>query len=94
MLNGIFRYTGENNPYDRGRLRVKITETPATFRLEVIERDMYTEAHTCLLFKRDIVYINKARSPHAIRWGADWFVIYPYRAGVPCIFEREEAGSA
>lgn len=92
MLNGIFRYTGDNNPYDQGLLRVRVTETDKEFRLEVIERDMYYTSHTIELFEKGAVRINKTRTPHVVHTvGDDWLVIYPYRAGVPCVFKKEEA---
>ena len=38
------------------------------------------------LFRR----FNKEKNPHAINLGEDYFVIYPYRAGIPFLFEYIE----
>lgn len=40
--------------------------------------------------KDDGYLINKEKSPHAINLGEDYFVIYPYRAGIPFLFEYIE----
>ena len=36
--------------------------------------------------------IRKAGSKHAVNFGEDYFVLYPYRAGVPFLFELEKEG--
>ena len=34
--------------------------------------------------------INKQRSPHAVNYGTDYFVVYPNRMGCPLCFVKDD----
>ena len=91
MVNGIYRYDGTNNPYDKGTLVVDAKETDKGLLLTVKEMDMRFSTYVHLLFgERKKAAISKTKSPHALSIGNSWFVVYPYRMGCPLSFSLEE----
>ena len=91
LLGGTFHYEQGENPYDKGTLVVEVKEAENTLKLIIIKADMRYSTYVDVLFRgKETVKINKQRSPHAVRRGEDWFVIYPNRMGCPLCFVREE----
>lgn len=92
MTNGLYRYEDKNNWANRGEYIIKLKETEKAYTFELIKNDMrFSPSHLDVLFgKSKKVKINKEKSPHAINVGGDWFCIYPYRAGIPYVFEHIE----
>lgn len=88
MINGTYRYADKSSPYDRGILIVDVKDTDSTLTLTLKEMDLFYSTYIDVLFRdKTEVKINKNRSPHALTGGADWFVIYPNRNGVPLVFD-------
>ena len=87
--NGIYRYEQVNNPYDVGTLVVEVKNTEKSLQLKVIEKNMRYSSYVDVLFgDKDKANINKQRSPHAVNYGTDYFVIYPNRMGCPLCFVK------
>lgn len=94
MLNGIFEYDNEST-YDTGTLVVDVKETEKAITLKIIKKDMRFSTYVDVLFKgKDKVNIKKERSPHALRLGADWFIVYPDRMGKPLGFQKRSDNNA
>lgn len=94
MRDGLYRYIDKDNATNRGEYIIKLHETSISYVFEKIKNDMrFSPAHLDMMFKSSGgVAVNKTRSPHAINTvGDDWFCIYPYRAGIPYVFELMEA---
>lgn len=89
MKNGLYRY--EDKSYgNRGEYIIRLTETEKAYTFELVKNDMrFSPAHLDMMFeKSNKAKVNKQRSLHAINIsGDDWFCIYPYRAGIPFVFE-------
>ena len=89
LENGIYHYEQGNNPYDVGTLVVEVKNTEKTLQLKVIEKNMRFSSYVDVLFSdKDKANINKQRSPHAVNYGTDYFVIYPNRMGCPICFVK------
>jgi hypothetical protein len=94
MKDGVYRYIDKDDVTNYGEYIIKVRETSKAFVFEKIKNDMrFSPAHLDMIFKSSgRVTVNKTRSSHAINTvGDDWFCIYPYRAGVPYVFELMEA---
>lgn len=93
MKDGLYRYVDKDDATNRGEYIIRLHETPTSYVFEKIKYDMrFSPAHLDMIFKgSNKVTVNKTRSPHAINtWGDDWFCIYPYRAGIPYVFDWME----
>ena len=63
--------------------------TEKTLQLKVIEKNMRFSSYVDILFgDKDKANINKQRSPHAVNYGTDYFVVYPNRMGCPLCFVK------
>lgn len=88
------------NP-DGAEFRIRVKDTPKSIMLTFIDNSFrYTDGHLEMLFGLSLgeprdgirtVRIPKNKPcPHAMRfsdYSDDWFVIYPYRGGVPFVFD-------
>ena len=92
MKNGFYRYEDREYCYNRGSIIMRVKETEKTISFELVKNDMrYSPAHIDMMFaESNKAKINKDKSHHAINFGDDYFVIYPYRAGIPFLFEHME----
>ena len=89
MKENKYKYEQINNTYDVGNLVVSVKETEKSLQLKIIEKDMRYSTYVDVLFgNKDKVTINKQRSPHAVKYGTDYFVIYPNRMGFPLLFSK------
>lgn len=91
MLNGLYRCF-DDGFYKQYDILIKVKETDKTYVLELIENNSkYSPAHIDMLFvNNNKAIIKKENSKHAIRsFGDSDFVIYPFRLGVPFLFEKE-----
>lgn len=88
MISGIFRTLHERGEYD---ITVRIKETEKAYTFELIENNSrFSPAHLDMMFsKAKRISVKKEKSPHYIEFFNDGenFVIYPYRAGIPFLFE-------
>lgn len=90
MKNGIYIHRAEETDYmDRGAtVTVSVTDTGKAICLKLIENTFrYLNGNLEMLLQPGKARINKERSPHAIHYGDDWFCIYPYRNGIPFMFD-------
>lgn len=88
--NGVYRYTHED--MGGGVIELYVKETEKAFILKLLKNTCrYSPAHIDMLFKKsDRVIVRKYESRHAMRFSAgfhDYFVIYPFQAGIPFLFE-------
>ena len=90
IRNGAYRYTHEGMGGGVIELDVRVTDRAFTFKL-LKNTCRYSPAQMDQLFaKSDKVVIGKYRSQHAMCFSEhfdDWFVIYPFRSGIPFLFE-------
>ena len=97
MKNGIYQYKDTHYSQNHGEILLNVKETEKSIILELLKNDMcYSPAQIEMMFgKTNKVRINKEKTPHTIdkyflNNDKDWFVIYPYRAGIPFKFEYME----
>ena len=74
-----------------GEVVIKAKETDKSYVFELVDNTCrYSPGHIDMLFGksgRAVIARNKP-SPHSMAYKEDdWFVIYPYRAGIPFLFE-------
>lgn len=92
MKKGLYKHTKDDGYFDKGAIIIEVSETVKSYIFKLIENTFrYSPAHIDMMFtKSNKVIINKEKSPHVINLGEDYFVIYPYRAGIPFLFEYIE----
>ena len=93
LKNGNYKYV--HGGYGGGEITIAVKETQKSFIIQLLENTChYSPAHIDMLFKdSNKVTINKEKSKHAMRFGdisKDWFVIYPFQAGIPFAFDLVE----
>lgn len=73
-----------------GEVTIKVKETEKSYVFTLVENTCYfSPGHIDMLFAKSgrAVIPRDKPSPHAMPWkGDDWFTIYPYRAGIPFLF--------
>lgn len=94
MKNGI--YVCEKDDFGRGHIKVSFRETKSSYILELLENTAYfSPGHIDMMFtKSNRCIVKKQRSPHAFlcdEYNGDYFVIYPFRAGIPFCFDYKSA---
>lgn len=92
-MKGKYRYNQEGHNGIIGHILISVTETAKAYTFKLLENTTrYDYDHFMLLFKNgNTTRINKEKSPHAIIiWEDGDFTIYPYRAGIPFLFKKEE----
>lgn len=89
MISGIFRTLHERREYD---ITVKVKETEKSYTLELVENNSrFSPSHLDMMFNKfKRISVRKDKSPHYIEFfnNDENFVIYPYRAGIPFLFEK------
>ena len=89
MINGFYKYEDTNDIRNHGKIILQVKETDKAYNFELIKNTMrYSPAHIDMMFSKSYkARVTKANSPHAINLGTDYFVLYPYRAGIPFLFD-------
>lgn len=89
MEKGLYKCSHDNHMNDNGSVVIEVSETAKSYIFNLIDNTFrYSPAHIDMLFaKSDRISIRKEKSPHAIIEGNNYFVIYPYCAGIPYLFE-------
>ena len=89
MLKGLYRAVDEYEGFD---ITLNIKETEKSYVFQLIEnKSRFSPARFDMMFKKsNKIYIQKMRSSHAIieHDNGDCFVIYPYRHGIPYLFNK------
>ena len=91
MLNGLYRCI-DDGFYKQYDILIKVKETDKTYVLELIENNSkYSPAHIDMLFaNNNKATIKKRDFKHVMVFLNDGdFRIYPFRLGVPFLFEKE-----
>lgn len=92
-MQGKYRYIQEGHNGAIGHILISVTETTKAYTFNLLENSTRLDYdHFIMLFKNsNTIRINKGKSPHAIiTWEDGNFTIYPYRAGIPFLFQKEE----
>ena len=93
MLNGIYRCVDNNHMFPEYSYTMKVKETKKTYMMKLLKNDSrFSQAHIDLMFQdKEKIAISKEKSAHAITdWGDNSFTIYPFRAGIPYLFELQK----
>lgn len=87
-----YKYTDEDDKTNYGHIILSVQETDKSYTFELVENTMrFRPARFDMMFKdSNKVRILKKRSVHAIIFCNGFFVIYPYRDGIPYLFEEME----
>lgn len=93
MKTGRYKCFGGDgwNPND---ITIEAKETDKSYILKMVEdRTRYPSAHMEMLFSKSnkiiIPKTNRKPGGHPTRDYDTWFVIYPFQAGIPFLFELE-----
>ncbi len=94
LINGKYRCRNDGEC----DVLVELKDRKKTITITLIEdKSRFKSGHIELLFrnsKKKVVLSKEKVNAHAFYTvGNDWFVIYPYRAGIPFAFELEEKES-
>jgi len=90
IQNGIYRYAHEG--MGGGVVEMEVKETPTAFTFRLLKNTCrYSPAHIDMLFSKSDRVINKKKGGrHPMRFCEgydDWFVLYPFQAGIPFLFD-------
>lgn len=91
MKNGFYKYTDDGIP-GGGHIILEVTETEKSYIFKLIENTCRYEPTRLLnLFKKsNKAIVKKKNSGHPVVRYSTGFVIYPYRHGIPYLFEYIE----
>jgi len=88
VWNGRDDVVVDHPEYD---LTISVRDTGKSYIFNMLENNSrYMPGYLEMLFKKPKVTINKEKNPHAIledTHNNSYFVIYPYRGGVPFTFD-------
>ena len=93
LLPGVYKYQDRESYTNSGEILLSVQDKGESLRLQLISNTMrYSTGHMEMIFgSKRSVNVKKKRSRHAINIvGDSWFCIYPYRAGIPFVFEKIE----
>lgn len=88
MKSGLYKY--QNLGIDKhGELVINLTETEKEYVFKLVKNNLlYSPAQLDMMFfKKETVRLNKKRNPHEVNIYDEYFVIYPYQAGIPFTFK-------
>lgn len=94
LVSGKYRLVSGDDWWNRFEMTMTVKETKASFILNLLEMEgRFIPGQFEMLFqKSNRVVIRKGKSGHPVEVGGDnkWFVIYPFQAGIPFLFELAE----
>lgn len=94
LVSGKYRLVSGDNWWNRFEMTLSVKETKSSFILVKLEANgRFIPGQIEMLFSEmDRVVIRKRKSRHPVEVGNDnnWFVIYPFQAGIPFLFELME----
>lgn len=91
MKSALYRYVDDGIP-GGGHITIKVSETDKSYIFVLVENTCrYDPCRITSLFKNsNKAIIKKDNGKHAVRTCDDFLVIYPYRDGIPYLFEYIE----
>lgn len=89
MKSRLYEYVDDDIP-GGGHITIKVSETDKSYIFALVENTCrYDPWRITSLFKNsNKAIIKKDNGKHAVRTCDDFFVIYPYRDGIPYLFEH------
>ncbi len=94
LISGKYRLVNGDDWWNRFEMTMSVRETKVSFILTKLDiNGGFIPGQIEMLFsKSDRLLIRKGKSRHPIESGSDntWFVIYPFQAGIPFLFELME----
>ncbi len=94
LQRGLYRY--EHKDMGGGVIEMEVKETDSSYIFELKKNTCrYSPGHMDMLFQKgNRVVLKKKGGKHALRFSdfedhRNWFVLYPFRAGIPFYFERK-----
>ncbi len=94
LISGKYRYANESVGWDWHEITMNVQETKSSYIFTLLEMNgRCFPAHIEMLFsKSNRAVIRKQKNRHPIIVGDNntWFVIYPFQAGKPFLFELME----
>ena len=94
LMNGLYQCINKDcfgkNEYD---IVIKVIETEKCYNIQLVKNNSrFSPAHIDMLFKdKAKVKMKKENSRHCIKnWHDGTFTIYPFRAGIPFVFEKAQ----
>lgn len=95
LVSGKYRHVTGDEWWERFLMTITVKETKSSyiFTLLEVQGDFIPTQIESLFKKSNRAVIRKQKSGHPVKVGDDntWFVIYPYQAGIPVLFELEES---
>ena len=90
---GRYKAEQDNGIFDSYRILIDFKETEKSYIFKLVELEgRYCPGQIEMFFKNsDKVGVSKKKGGHGMMiWGDDDFTLYPYQAGIPFYFKREE----
>lgn len=91
LVSGKYRLRSGDDWWNRFEMTLSVKETKASYILTMLESSgRFIPSQIEMLFKKSSkVILRKNKGGHPIEAGSDntWFVIYPFQAGIPFLFE-------
>ena len=93
IKNGLYKLRPEDErDAGGGEIVIDVKETDKAFSFVLVKNTFrYSPAHIDMLFKDGKKVVNKKMGGrHPMRFANgfdDWFIIYPFQAGIPFLFE-------
>lgn len=96
LKQGIYRAENTDNWLDSYTVRMEVKETEKAYIFRLVDfQSRYSAVHIETLFKKSKrVLIRKDKGGHAMRkWSDEDFTLYPFQAGIPYCFKKEQEES-
>lgn len=94
LVSGKYRLLSGEDWWNRFEMTLSVKETHASFILTLLSlKGSFIPVQIEMLFKKsNRAVIRKGKSGHPVEVGGGnkWFVIYPFQAGIPFLFELAE----
>lgn len=94
LVSGKYRLVSGDNWWNRFEMTLSVKETKSSFILVKLDvNGRFIPGQIEMLFSEsDRVVIRKRKCRHPVEVGKNntWFVIYPFQAGIPFLFELIE----
>lgn len=93
LLPGRYKAENTEDIFHKYFITMDVKETEKSYIFQLVEfKSRYSASHIEHLFSKSRrVVIKKNRGGHGIRvWGDDNFTLYPFQAGIPFYFKKQE----